>query len=149
MASLSVRTPVPPRTAPVRLEVNVIYTGIHKTLAALRRAAQLAAGLQARIRIVAPVVVPHPLPLDQPQVRREHTKRRFRTIAGNTGVETRVQICYCRDQKEAFDSTLAPDSLIVIGGARRWWWPTMAERTARILQRSGHHVVFVEARKNA
>jgi hypothetical protein len=148
MASLSVRTPVPLRTAPVRLEINVIYTGIDRTLPALRRAAQLAAELQARIRIVAPVVVPHPLPLDQPPVRREHTERRFRTMAGKTGVETLVQICYCREPKEAFDSTLAPDSLIVIGGARRPWWPTTAERTAWILRTLGHDVVFVEAHKD-
>jgi hypothetical protein len=138
-----------PQTAPARLEVNVIYTGIRRTLAALRRAVQLAANLDAHIRIVAAVIVPHPLPLERPPVGREYTERRFRAMAGKTGVETRVQICYCRDQKNAFDCSFAAQSLVVIGGTRRWWWPTTAERTAKVLERSGHHVVFVEARENA
>jgi hypothetical protein len=34
-------------------------------------------------------------------------------------------------------------------GVIRWWWPTTAERTAKILEKARHHVLFVEARKNA
>jgi hypothetical protein len=50
-----------------RLDVTVVYTEAGWTNDVLRRVAQLAANLRARVRLIVPRVVPHPLPLDEPR----------------------------------------------------------------------------------
>jgi hypothetical protein len=39
--------------------------------------------------------------------------------------------------------TLSPNSLVVIGG-RKKWWPTNEKLTARRLRKAGHKVLFIE-----
>jgi hypothetical protein len=60
-------------------------------------------------------------------------------------IETNIQVCLCRDQWQTIRATLKPDSLVVIGGQKRWW-PTEEQRLATRLQREGHHVLLVEPR---
>jgi hypothetical protein len=126
-----------------RLNVAVVFTSIDGTLAALRTAAELASRLGARITLLVPQVVPHPLPLESPPVLLDWNERRFRVIAEGSPVETTVQIYLCRDRLETLKSVLKRRSLVVIGGRRRWW-PTADSRLARQLRRAGHEVIFAE-----
>ena len=126
-----------------RLEVAVVFTSARATIAALRKAGALADRLSARITLVVPQVVPYPLPLGSPPVLIDFSERRFREIAAESPVETTVLIYLCRDRTEALESVLAPRSLIVIGGLKRWW-PTREKSLARHLRRTGHEVVFTE-----
>ncbi len=123
------------------LEVNVIYTDVPGTLAALRKAGSLASNLRARIRLIVPQVVPYPLPLSKPGICREVSERRFHTLAGGVHIDTHVQICLCRDRAQLVAEVLPPRSLVVIGGRNRWW-PTAAQSLASKLRRSGHEVIF-------
>jgi hypothetical protein len=125
-----------------RLNIAVIFTSIESTLSALRKAGVLAGQLRARITLIVPQVVPYPIPVDCPPVPLDFTERQFRVIAGAGPVETRVRVYLCRDRAEVW-GVLKPHSLVVIGGARRWW-PTREKRLARQLRRSGHAVVFAE-----
>lgn len=125
------------------LEVAVVFTSAAATIAALRKAGALADQLGARISLVVPQVVPYPLPLETPPVLREFSDCRFREIATESLIETSVRIYLCRDALETVKSVLAPRSLVVMGGSRRWW-PTRERRWARSLRRSGHEVVFTE-----
>jgi hypothetical protein len=127
-----------------RLNIDVVFTSIDATLAALKKAAALANRLGARITLLVPQIVPYPLPLESPPVLLEWNERRFRVIAEECPVETSVHIYLCRDRVETLSAALKPYSLIVVGGRKRWW-PTSESRLARTLRRAGHEVVFAEA----
>ncbi len=126
-----------------RLNVAVVFTSVDATIAALRKAGTLASRLGGRITLLVPQVVPYPLPLTSPPVLLEWNERRFRVIASEGPVETRVLLYLCRDRLETLKAALSPRSLIVVGGRKRWW-PASEERLARNLRRAGHEVIFTE-----
>lgn len=123
--------------APQGLKLMVIFTSVEATLAALHEAAKLANRLAGHIALTVPQVVPCPLPLTTPPVLLEWSERRFRAIAGQCQVETRVYLYLCRDRIAALTAILTPHSLVVLGGPKRWW-PTQEARLARRLRRAGH-----------
>ncbi len=133
----------PPAEQESNLEVAVVFTSVSATLAALNRAAVLAQSLSARIALLVPQVVPYPLPLESPPVLLDFSQRRFQVIAAEVPVQTGVRIYLCRDRLEALKTALAPRSLVVLGGSRRWWLGA-EQRLARQLRRAGHEVVFTE-----
>jgi hypothetical protein len=136
--------PAAPAGGPRRaVQITVLDTTKEGTLLALKTAAELARGIGGDIRLLVPQVVPYALPLDEPQVPVEFTQRRFRTVAEDAGVDTRVDIRLCRDKVQMIGSALAPHSVVVLGG-RRGWWPTSEARLAKRLERLGHQVVFAD-----
>lgn len=128
-----------------QLNIAVVFTSVESTLAALKEAGNLANSLGARITLVVPQVVPHPLPLETPPVLVEFNENRFRVMASESPVETSVQIYLCRDRLGTLTATLAPGSIVVIGGRKRWW-PTKDESLARQLRRAGYEVLFKETK---
>jgi hypothetical protein len=137
--------PVQPGTEETErgLNISVVFTTVESTLAALKEAGALASSLGARITLLVPQVVPYPLPLETPPVLVEFDERRFRVIASQSPVETRVHIYLCRDKIETLTSVLNPGSIVVLGGRKRWW-PTRDEVLAKALRRAGHEVFFKE-----
>jgi len=125
-----------------RLSVTVVFTTVPATLVALRRGAQLAHDLGAQIRILVPHVVPYPLPIDRSQADPEFKVRRFRTTSVDGAVKTQIDVRLCRDPRKAVMQTLCPQSVVLIGGRKRWW-PTRETRLAKLLSIAGHHVIFV------
>jgi len=126
-----------------RLGVVVVFTSVESTVQALRKAGALAGSLHARITLVVPQVVPYPLPLTSPPVLLDFSERRFRVIAAESPVETTVRLYLCRDEMETLSAVLAPHSLIVLGGRKRWW-PTREKRLTGRLRRAGHEVILTE-----
>jgi hypothetical protein len=127
------------------MEVVVLHTNIAETLRALKTAALLANDLSARIRLLVLEVVPYPLPLDQPAVPLNFTRRRFRTLAQDISIDTTLDIHLVRDPDKTIESILEPHSVVVMGGHRSWWskaWPNAHSRVAKRLERLGHQVVF-------
>jgi len=127
-----------------RLNISVVFTSVESTLTALKEAGNLANSLGARITLLVPQVVPHPLPLESPPVLVEFNEKRFRVIAGQSPVETRVHVYLCRDRFQTLNSVLGPGSIVVMGGRKRWWWPTRDESLARELRRAGFEVIYKE-----
>jgi hypothetical protein len=126
-----------------RLNISVIFTSVESTLAALREAGRLASSLGGQITLVVPQVVPYPLALDAPPVAKGFDERRFHTVAGASSISTTVRVYPCRDAEAAVLRALAPHSLVVIGGGKRWW-PTAEKRLAGKLRRAGHEVIVAE-----
>src|ERR1035438_6032150 len=126
-----------------RLDIAVVFTSATATIAALRKASALADRLSARITLLVPQIVPYVLPLESPPVLLDFSESRCRQIAKESTVETMVQIYLCRDRLEMLKSVLAPRSLVVVGGRRRWW-PTHEKNLARQLRRAGHEVILTE-----
>ena len=127
-----------------RLEIVVVYTSVQATLTALTRAAALAKGLNARVRLLMLNVIPYPLPLESPPVRCDFSERRLVEIASASPIETTLHLCMCRQRLEPLIALLRPRSLLVIGGHKSWW-PTKEEKLARELRRAGHEVILAES----
>jgi hypothetical protein len=126
-----------------QLNVSVIFTSVEGTLAALRQAGALASSLGARITLLAPQVVPFPLPLESPPVLLDWSERRFQMLAAASPVPTTVRIYLCRDRVEMLASVLEPASVVVLG-CRGGWWPSSETRLARRLMKTGHAVILTK-----
>lgn len=126
------------------LHITVVFTSAAWTVTALQRAGALARSLGARIVLLAPQVVPFPLPLESPPVLIDWNEERFRMIARQSPIETVVQIYLCRDRLETLVCALRPKSLVLLGGQRHWWPFTAEKRLARHLRRAGHEVILTE-----
>ena len=133
--------PATKETSP-RLNINVVFTSVDATLAALKEAGRLANQLAAHITLVVLQIVPYPLPLTSPPVLVDWNERRFRVIANKSPVETIIHLYMCRDRFETLQSVLKPGSLVVIGGRQHWWRQTSEKALAKTLRRAGHEVIF-------
>ena len=137
-----------PKFASGPLAVNVIFTDVQSTAAALKFAQSFARELGARISLRAAVAVPFQLPLDQPQISVAFLQDAMRELVAQLKSETfdpTIHLYLCRDRIWALSQVLKPNSLVVIGGRKRWW-PTAETRLARALQDKGYRVVFVNSR---
>jgi hypothetical protein len=130
------------------LEVNVIFTDLQPTAAALKFAQSFARELGAHIRLLAAIAVPVQLPLDEPAVSVAFWEETLRKLAsplhGDTFSPT-AHLYLCRDRLQALLQVLRPNSVVVIGGGRRWW-PTAESRMAHALRSGGHRVILVDSR---
>ena len=98
----SARTADPPETGrfPAGLNIDVVFTSVETTLAALRKAGIPAHKVDARITLVVPQVGPSPLPLASPPVLLHWNEWRFRTIAEGSPVETSFRLYLCKDNSK-------------------------------------------------
>jgi hypothetical protein len=116
-----------------QLAIHVAYTSERETIAALQHAAKLATGLGARLRVVAPQVVPYGVDLEQPPVRPEFTAERMLRLAAQAGVEADVHVVLCRDRIEGLESVLGTNAVVIAG----------ENKLTRQLTKRGHQVLFV------
>jgi len=128
-----------------KLEISVVYTSDDATAAALRSAGKLAGELDGRIALVVPQIVPFPAQLDEPPVQKEFAERKFRTLAEESAIETRVDICLCRDRETGVLHSIRPRSIVVVGAAMRFWPFGRERRLARTLRKHGHQVLLVSS----
>ena len=127
------------------LTVWVIFTDLAGTRAVVREAEGLAQQLGAHLRLVMPYEVHYSLPLEEPPVPVEFLEGQLYDLADMSGMEVEGQVCLCRDKRSALGNLLPPNSLIVVGGRKRWW-PPEGQNLSRVLQKEGHHVIYVELR---
>ena len=123
-----------------KLEIVALFTDASATLAALRMAAQLGRGLDARINLVASQGVPYPLELAGPPVAIDWLEETLCELASKSAVDTHVDIILSRDTQRTLRRVLRPHSLVVIGSRRRWW-RTKEQRLAERLRNDGHQVI--------
>jgi hypothetical protein len=124
--------------------VYVVFTSIEDTLAAVRVAGDFAKALGVPLTLTHVRTVPFALPLDEPggvsPIETDLFLRRLRA----EGLDMRVHVHLCRDERRAIPLAFKPQSLIVVAGRRRWW-PTESARWRRMLAAAGHFVLFVDA----
>ena len=123
--------------------VNVIYTDLPGTIAALQSAEALARRLQARITLLAAHSVPYDLPITHPPVSLEFARRRLVELAQQAKLHTSIEIYICRDRTLCIQQALSSRSLVVLGVKRRWW-PTVESKLAKRLESAGHQIIYVE-----
>ena len=132
-----------PANSNPEIVVNVIYTDLQGTLAALQSAEALARQLQARITLLAAHSVPYGLPITAPPVSLEFARRRLVDLTQQGKLRTSIQIYICRDRTLCLTQVLNSKSLVVLGMKRRWW-RTREARMIKRLESAGHHLVLVE-----
>lgn len=132
-----------------KLDLQVIFTDVPKTAAALATARSMARDLGARITLMVARVVPYPLPLAEPDVPVEFTERLLESLAckKDDAEDTTIEIYLCRDRNETIRRAVPPDSLVIVG-ARKWrWWtswlPSRDRSLARMLRLDGRRVLVV------
>jgi hypothetical protein len=123
--------------------VYIVFTTIDETLAAARVARDLAAAMDV------PLVLLHfqtvrfaPAPNLTTGISPVETEAVVAQLRAE-GVDTRVRVFCCRNERQAIPYAFKPHSLIVVAG-HRGWWPTRSERWRRALETAGHFVVFVD-----
>jgi hypothetical protein len=121
----------------------VIDTGAKATPAAMRAAAALARGLNAKVTLLAAVEVPRPLPLQEPPVSIAFMEERLRGLVLQSEIAGQVELKLCRDRQQAIRESLPAGSIVVLAG-RTGWFHRDPRRFAAILTRDGHRVFFVE-----
>jgi hypothetical protein len=139
--------PSPERGSPAirTTDVYVVFTSIDETLAAVRIAGDLAKALGVPLTLIFFRAVPYALHVDEPSGVSPVETDEFLNQVRSMGLDVRVRVYLCRDEKSAIPSAFRRHSLIVIGGRRRWW-PARSERVCRELEAAGHFVVFVDER---
>ena len=131
-----------------KLDLQVIFTDLPKTAAALAKARSMARGLGIRITLLVARVVPYPLPLAEPDVPVEFTEHLLESLAceRDDAEDMDVEIYLCRDRNETIRRALPPDSLVIVGAPKRPWpsgWFTWERSLARMLRRDGRRVLVV------
>jgi hypothetical protein len=125
-----------------KLDLQFVLTRLSVARAALASASAYASGLEARITILAPQVVPYPLPLDEPPVQTAILENTLGALAAEQPVETAVEIYLCRDRWETMQRVLKPESIVMISRRNNWWlFPEV--RFVSALRKAGHRVVYV------
>jgi hypothetical protein len=127
-----------------KLNVHVVFTTLDGAKAAFRLAVKLARDLGARVTVLAAQVVPYPLPLERPPVPIEFTERALLRIVSEEDMDTAIEVRLCRDSEETIREALVPESVVVMGGGRRWW-PIREWMLAWRLRRDGHHVIYADS----
>jgi hypothetical protein len=133
--------------APVEngIQIAVVFTDAPGGFAAMQLAESLAQHLGAHLRLIMPYEVHYSLPLEAPPVMVEYLEAQLKELVERTGTTVEAQVCLCRDKRSALNQLLPPNSLIVVGGKRRWW-PTPAQKLVQTLQADQHHVIFAKVR---
>jgi hypothetical protein len=116
------------------LDIKVLFTDPEETERALLHARLFASGLDARIEVVVPQVVPWPLPLVKPDVDGGVRAEMLAGIVERCDVAARVSVYLCRDEQTLLDEVLPPRALVIAGGMRK----------ARALRRRGHSVIVAD-----
>jgi|ERR1051325_3553595 hypothetical protein len=130
-------------SAAVRTDtVHVVFTTPRETLAAMRVAAALGHSLKVPLTLVHFRTVPYPLTVKQPAGISPVETEAFVAALRREGIDVRVRVCLCRDERRTRPTFFKPRSLIVVGGRRQWWRFT-AERIRRQLEAAGHYVLTV------
>lgn len=136
--------PFGPTQGDHQFEINVVFTTAKGTMAALKAAQVLAHDLDAQTLLLVPQVVPLQFPLSSPPVSIAFTQRRAYAMAMDCqrGGDIRVQVYLCGDRQKCLIKVLKPQSLVLIGGKKRWW-PAPEQKLAEALRVGGHKVIFV------
>jgi hypothetical protein len=124
------------------LELVVPYTEFELTDAVLRRAAQLTAGLNVRVRLLAVHSVPYASPDNCPATQHAFLVGQLVDLASRCPFAVEPEVIMAHGWVEGFEFALRHESTILVG-TRKHLWRTREESLARDLERDGHSVVLI------
>jgi hypothetical protein len=125
------------------LQLVIPYKAPQFTRAALSYAAQMAGGLNVRLRLIDVHVVPYGVPLDEPTVSPQYLARRIRNLTRESTLPVSAEIVFARDWEQGFRRALSPGAIVLMP-IKRAWWRTSEKRLAARLRKLGHQIIWVE-----
>src|ERR1039457_1879721 len=129
------------------LELVVPYTDPYLTRALLRKAVALTAGLQARICLVAVHAAPFPAAFRCSASTHTFLVDRLTELAAECPLPVNPLVVLARSTVEGFRYALRPESTVLVGRRRHFFWRTSEERLARMLVSDGHKVALLHIEK--
>jgi hypothetical protein len=127
--------------------VTVLFTGLASTLRALAVARGLGRALGARVMVIA--VKTARLAADGSQAASaQDDEAAALQLQLRAAGDVRFRVFAAPSADDALRVALAPASLVVVGGRRRWW-PTATSRLCGALEALGHFVLFVDEAHHA
>src|SRR5436190_9879449 len=88
------------------LRVFVPHTSLELTRTALTAIAEFSRNLNARVTLVAVMIVPFPLPLDHPDVQAEFLEQRLTEAVREIGTRVDVQIVIARERDVGLEQVI-------------------------------------------
>ncbi|HTX38476.1 MAG TPA: hypothetical protein VME43_25790 [Bryobacteraceae bacterium] len=136
---------IPSADAGQNLEIVVPLTEWSVTRAVLERAPALAAGLNARVKLIAVHTVPYQTPFYCPALVHAHLVQQVMDLASQCDLPVEPQVVLARSREEGLRSALTERSTVLLG-SRQHWWRTQEETLARLLAREGYRVALLHIR---
>jgi len=133
---------LPAACAGGRLEIVVPFTEWSLTQAVLRRAPVLAAGLDARVKLVAVHTVPYQAAFYCPATVHAHLVEQVVGLASECALPVDPQVVLAHSREEGFRHVLTSPATVLLGTYKRWW-RTREESLARLLAGEGHTVALL------
>lgn len=126
------------------LDITVVYTHFRSTLEAVKKAAYIADGFNARIALLVPEPVStNFLTYAAPANVLASRERLFAAMVCANSVEVHVAIYRCLSIDSLLKRAVVPRSLILFGEPKYAWW-TWEARLVRRLCRRGQIVILAE-----
>ena len=124
------------------IDISILYTDAVATEELLRRAVSLAAGLNARIHLVAVHSVPYPRDFECPTEVHAHLVAALVELSNHCPLPVTSTVVLARSREEGLQFAIQPQSTVLVG-SRKALWRTPEERLARSLAQHGHKVALV------
>jgi hypothetical protein len=124
--------------------IYIVFTTIEETFAAVRVAAELGKAMAVPLTLIHFRTVPYPLSVEAPAGLSPVETDAFVQQLRAEGIEVRVRVYLCRNERRVIPFAFKHHCLIVIGGHHAWW-RTASERWRQRLEAAGHFVLFVNA----
>lgn len=128
--------------AGAEIEFAVPYTERLLAGAVLERAMSLAAGLNARISLVAVHVTPFPLDFGCPASTHAFLVEQLSELAAQCEFPIHAEVIMARSRADGFRHAFSRTATVLVG-ARKHWWRTAEKKLARALARDGRQVVLM------
>jgi len=123
--------------------IYIVFTTCVETVAAVRVAAELGKAMAVPLTLIHFRAVPYPLSVEAPAGLSPVETNTFTDRLRDEGIEVRVRVYLCRNERRIIPFAFTPHCLIVIGRRQRWW-PTAADRWRQRLEAAGHFVLLVD-----
>jgi hypothetical protein len=98
----------------------------------------------------SPLVVPRHFSITAPPVSTAFTEQRLQLLVGECcreDIEIVIRVCLCRDEEQCLLNVLEPESVVLVGGKKRWL-PTHEQKLATLLHSHGHRILFIPTKEN-
>lgn len=126
------------------IEIVIPYTEWSLGLAAMDRAAVLAARLSAMVRLIAVHTVPYPMQFRCPALVHAYLVEQLVDLASRSPLMVQPQVVLARSLGEGFRAAMPAESTVLVA-ARRRLWKTHEDRLAATLAGEGHKVSLIHA----
>jgi hypothetical protein len=129
------------RTFDTALELVVLYTSPDLAREALKKAEDMAGGLDVHLRLIRAEIVPYQLPVDSPAINLKHLQNEMQTVVESSRLDVDGEIVLARDLEAAIRTVPRSGSIVILASHHRLW-RTKEESLQHLCARMGYEVLM-------